>query len=70
MADSDYNNTGALWKRQAKPDDSPSKSYPHYTGNATINGVKKNASAWLNVEKTKAGQPDINIKFQDPIQKD
>ena len=23
--------------------------------------------AWLNVEKTKDGQPDINIKLQDPI---
>ena len=47
MADNKFDNWGALWKRQAKENDQPGKSYPHYTGNVTINGVKKNASAWL-----------------------
>ena len=51
----------------------PGKKYPHYTGNVTLNGVKKNASAWLNTEKgtdpAKAGQPDISIKLNDPIKK-
>tara|TARA_B100000989_G_C19506564_1_gene456766 strand:+ start:1210 stop:1431 length:222 start_codon:yes stop_codon:yes gene_type:complete len=73
MADNKFDNSGALWKRQAKENDQPGKSYPHYTGNVTINGVKKNASAWLNTEKgtdpAKSGQPDINIKLQDPIAK-
>tara|TARA_R100001443_G_scaffold6230_1_gene14997 strand:+ start:1547 stop:1768 length:222 start_codon:yes stop_codon:yes gene_type:complete len=73
MADNKFDNSGALWKRQAKDNDQPGKSYPHYTGNVTINGVKKNASAWLNTEKgtdpAKSGQPDINIKLQDPIAK-
>ncbi len=73
MSDNKFDNSGALWKRQAKENDQPGKSYPHYTGNVTINGVKKNASAWLNTEKgtdpAKSGQPDINIKLQDPIAK-
>ena len=73
MADNKFDNSGALWKRQAKDNDQPGKSYPHYTGNVTINGVKKNASAWLNTEKgtdpAKSGQPDINIKLQDPLAK-
>ena len=73
MADNKFDNSGALWKRQAKENDQPGKAYPHYTGNVTINGVKKNASAWLNTEKgtdpAKSGQPDINIKLQDPIAK-
>ncbi len=73
MADNKFDNSGALWKREAKKNDQPGKSYPHYTGNVTINGVKKNASAWLNTEKgtdpAKSGQPDINIKLQDPIAK-
>jgi|TARA_B100000902_G_C27042049_1_gene779843 hypothetical protein len=73
MSDNKFDNSGALWKRQAKDNDQPGKSYPHYTGNVTINGVKKNASAWLNTEKgtdpAKSGQPDINIKLQDPIAK-
>ncbi len=74
MADNNYDNSGALWKRQATPKDEPGKKYPHYTGNVTLNGVKKNASAWLNTEKgtdpEKAGQPDISIKLNDPIKKD
>ena len=73
MSDNKFDNSGALWKRQAKDNDQPGKSYPHYTGNVTINGIKKNASAWLNTEKgtdpAKSGQPDINIKLQDPIAK-
>lgn len=73
MADNKFDNSGALWKRQAKENDQPGKSYPHYTGNVTINGVTKNASAWLNTEKgtdpAKSKQPDINIKLQDPIAK-
>ena len=73
MSDNKFDNSGALWTRQAKDNDQPGKSYPHYTGNVTINGVKKNASAWLNTEKgtdpAKSGQPDINIKLQDPIAK-
>ena len=73
MADNKFDNSGALWKRKAKENDQPGKSYPHYTGNVTINGVKKNASAWLNTAKgtdpAKSEQPDINIKLQDPIAK-
>jgi|TARA_A100001011_G_scaffold338553_1_gene369450 hypothetical protein len=69
MADNNYDNSGALWKRTPTEKDEPGKAYPHYTGNITINGVYKKASAWLNVEKTKDGQPDINIKLQDPIKK-
>lgn len=74
MADSKYDNSGALWKRQPRDNDDPGKKYPHYTGNVTINGTTKSASAWLNTEKgtdpEKAGQPDISIKLNDPIKKD
>ena len=68
MADNNYDNSGGLWKRKPKEDDDPSKSYPHYTGSITMNGTKKNCSAWLNIDK-KEGQPDINIKLNDPIKK-
>jgi len=73
MADNNYDNSGALWKRKARDNDELGKSYPHYTGNITLNGVKKNASAWLNTQKgtdpEKENQPDINIKLQDPMNK-
>ncbi len=51
MADNNYDNSGGLWKRKPKEDDDPSKSYPHYTGSVTMNGTKKNCSAWINTEK-------------------
>jgi len=41
MADNNYDNSGALWKRQATPKDEPGKKYPHYTGNVTLNGVSQ-----------------------------
>ena len=56
---SKYKNTGILFELLVRQ-----------VTNDTINGVKKNASALLNVEKTKDGQPYINIKLQDPIKKD
>ena len=64
MADN-YDNTGGLWKRQAKGDDKPGKKYPQFTGSATINGAKVNMSAWLNKEAT-GKQPNINITFEKP----
>ena len=30
MADNKFDNYGALWKEQAKENDQPGKSYPHY----------------------------------------
>jgi hypothetical protein len=69
MADNNYDNSGALWKRQATPKDEPGKKYPHYEGNLTIGGSKKKVAAWLNVEKTKDTQPDISLKISDFMEK-
>ena len=41
MADNNYDNSGAMWKRQARDNDDPGKKYPHYEGNLTIGGSKK-----------------------------
>ena len=68
MADNNYDNSGAMWKRQARDNDDPGKKYPHYEGNLTIGGSKK-VAAWLNVEKTKDTQPDISLKISDFMEK-
>ena len=52
MADN-YDNSGALWKRQSKDSDVAGKKYPQYEENLTVGGNKKKVAAWLNVEKTK-----------------
>ena len=48
MADNKYDNSGALWKREPRETDKAGVKYPHYQGNVTIGGVKKNLAAWLN----------------------
>tara|TARA_R100000664_G_C2742857_1_gene131061 strand:+ start:137 stop:349 length:213 start_codon:yes stop_codon:yes gene_type:complete len=68
MADN-YDNSGALWKRQSKDSDVAGKKYPQYEGNLTVGGNKKKVAAWLNVEKTKDNQPDINLKISDFMEK-
>ena len=68
MADN-YDNSGALWKRQPKDSDVAGKKYPQYEGNLTVGGNKKKVAAWLNVEKTKDNQPDINLKISDFMEK-
>ena len=68
MADN-YDNSGALWKRQSKDSDVAGKKYPQYEGNLTVGGNKKKIAAWLNVEKTKDTQPDISLKISDFIEK-
>ena len=69
MADNNYDNSGAMWKRQARDNDDPGKKYPHYEGNLTSGGSKKKVAAWLNVEKTKDTQPDISLKISDFMEK-
>jgi hypothetical protein len=64
---SDFDNTAALWKRQPRDTDVAGKKYPAYQGNLTVNGKKMNLAAWLNVEKTKEGQPDISLKISELI---
>ena len=68
MADN-YDNSGALWKRQPKDSDVAGKKYPQYEGNITVGGTKKKVAAWLNVEKTKDTQPDISLKISDFMEK-
>ena len=68
MADN-YDNSGALWKRQSKDSDVAGKKYPQYEGNLTVGGNKKKVAAWLNVEKTKDTQPDISLKISDFTEK-
>tara|TARA_Y100001973_G_scaffold66359_1_gene97018 strand:+ start:1751 stop:1963 length:213 start_codon:yes stop_codon:yes gene_type:complete len=68
MADN-YDNSGALWKRQSKDSDVAGKKYPQYEGNLTVGGNKKKVAAWLNVEKTKDTQPDISLKISDFMEK-
>ena len=67
---SDYDNSAALWKRQARDTDVAGKKYPAYQGNLTVNGKKMNLAAWLNVEKTKEGQPDISLKISEIVAKE
>jgi hypothetical protein len=69
MADNNYDNSGAMWKRQPKPNDESGKKYPHYEGNITIGGNKKKVAAWLNVDKTKETSPDISLKISDYMEK-
>jgi hypothetical protein len=64
---SDFDNTAALWKREPRDTDVVGKKYPAYQGNLTVNGKKMNLAAWLNVEKTKEGQPDISLKISELI---
>ena len=68
MADN-YDNSGALWKRQPKDSDVAGKKYPQYEGNLTVGGNKKKVAAWLYVEKTKDTQPDISLKISDFMEK-
>ena len=66
---SDFDNTAALWKRQARDTDVAGKKYPAYQGNITVGGKKMNLAAWLNTEKTKEGQPDISLKISEIVAK-
>ena len=67
---SDFDNTAALWKRQARDTDVAGKKYPHYNGNLTVGGKKMSLAAWLNVDKTKEGQPDISLKISEMMVKE
>jgi len=67
---SDFDNTAALWKRQARDTDVAGKKYPHYQGNVTVGGKKMSLAAWLNVDKTKEGQPDISLKISEMMVKE
>ena len=67
---SDFDNTAALWKRQARDTDVAGKKYPHYQGNLTVGGKKMSLAAWLNVDKTKEGQPDISLKISEMMVKE
>jgi hypothetical protein len=69
--DKNFNNTAALWKRTKRDTDIAGKKYPHYSGSLTTsNGQKMNLAAWLNVDKTKEGQPDISLKISEMIVKE
>jgi len=67
---SDFDNTAALWKRQPRDTDVAGKKYPHYQGNLTVGGKKMSLAAWLNVDKTKEGQPDISLKISEMMVKE
>mgnify|MGYP000412547825 FL=1 len=67
---SDFDNTAALWKRETRDTDVAGKKYPHYNGNVTVGGKKMNLAAWLNVDKTKEGQPDISLKISEIMTKE
>ena len=66
---SEYDNSAALWKSQARDTDVAGKKYPAYQGNITVGGKKMNLAAWLNTEKTKEGQPDISLKISEIVAK-
>ena len=68
--DKNFNNTAALWKRQPRDTDVAGKKYPHYNGNLTVGGKKMSLAAWLNVDKTKEGQPDISLKISEMMVKE
>ena len=68
--DKNFNNTAALWKRQPRDTDVAGKKYPHYNGNLTVMGKKMSLAAWLNVDKTKEGQPDISLKISEMMVKE
>lgn len=68
--DKNFNNTAALWKRQPRDTDVAGKKYPHYQGNVTVGGKKMSLAAWLNVDKTKEGQPDISLKISEMMVKE
>jgi hypothetical protein len=66
----DYNNKGSVWKRQSKETDDSNKNYPQYTGNFTdASGVLKNVAMWVNTNKEKDNQPDINFTVTDKLEK-
>ena len=67
---SDFDNTAALWKRQPRDTDVAGKKYPHYNGNLTVMGKKMSLAPWLNVDKTKEGQPDISLKISEMMVKE
>ena len=67
---SDFDNTAALWKRQPRDTDVAGKKYPHYNGNLNVGGKKMSLAAWLNVDKTKEGQPDISLKISEMMVKE
>jgi len=69
MADNNYDNSGAMWKRQPRDTDVTGKKYPQFEGNITVDGNKKKVAAWLNVEKTKDTQPDISLRISDYMEK-
>ena len=66
---SEYDNSAALWKRQARDTDVAGKKYPAYQGNITVGGKKMNLAAWLNTEKPKEGHPDISLKISEIVAK-
>jgi len=68
--DKNFDNTAALWKRQPRDTDVAGKKYPHYQGNLTVGGKKMSLAAWLNVDKTKEGQPDISLKISEMMVKE
>ena len=68
--DKNFDNTAALWKRQPRDTDVAGKKYPHYQGNVTVGGKKMSLAAWLNVDKTKEGQPDISLKISEMMVKE
>lgn len=58
------NNTGVFFHNEKTK-----QTQPDFTGNATIEGVKKTISIWKNVSQ-KTGKEYFSISFQDPFKKE
>jgi|TARA_R110002167_G_scaffold10804_1_gene48694 hypothetical protein len=69
MADSNFDNSLALWKRTKRDTDVAGKAYPHYNGKLTVDGKQKDVAIWLNTNKTKESQPDMSGKISEPYVK-
>ncbi len=57
---SDRDNTGAIWKNEKREKD----THPHFTGNATIDGVDYWVSAWKRDDDARENAPLLKFSFK------
>ena len=59
MSNYDNNNQGAIWKNEKRQ----TEKHPHFTGDATVNGIEYRVSAWKRDPEAKPNRPALNFKF-------
>ena len=60
----DNSNRGAIWKRDAKPDDEPGKRYPDFTGQLNCGGHDYWVSAWKRGEDDSRSSPALRFQVK------